>query len=372
VNSKRPAVLLVGDTLKLGGTEGQFVEIACGLNPARWDVRVACIRAEGPLRPRLEAAGIYPSSCSRGSFKSARLGLAIAALARQLRARQVQVVHSFDLYSNVLAIPAARLAGVPAVIASQRDLGDVRSRTQTFANHLALRAATAVLVNAEAIRAKLVSGGVVPSAKITVVRNGVDLTRFCGGARSKPPDSPWVIGTVANLRPEKGIEDFLGAAALIAGAGVKASFVIWGDGPLRGPLELLARQLGVGDATHFAGLTKFAENALKSLDIFVLPPCSNEGFSNALLEAMAMGLPVVATRVGGNVEMIDHDRTGLLVSPGQPEELAGAFIRLIENPRHATQLGEHASNHVRSQYGMPRMLEAVERLYEGVLTRARG
>jgi L-malate glycosyltransferase len=372
VNSKRPAVLLVGDTLNLGGTEGQFVEIACGLDPVRWDVRVACIRAEGPLRPKLEAAGIYPSSCGRGSFKSAGLGLAIAALARQLRAHQIQVVHSFDLYSNVLAVPAARLAGVPAVIASQRDLGDVRPRAHTLANHLALRAARAVLVNADAIRTKLVNGGVVPSAKITVVRNGVDLTRFCGGARSKPPGSSWVIGTVANLRPEKGLEDLLGAAALVAGAGVKASFAIWGDGPLRGPLELLARQLGVGDVTHFAGATKSAEDALKTLDIFALPPCSNEGFSNALLEAMAMGLPVVATRVGGNVEMIDHDRTGLLVSPSQPAELAGAFIRLINDPRHASQLGERAANHVRSQYGMPRMLEAVERLYERVLRGARG
>ena len=158
----------------------------------------------------------------------------------------------------------------------------------------------------------------------------------------------------------------------VPGVRVGHTTLIWGDGPLRGPLELLARQLGVGDVTHFAGPTKLAENALKSLDIFVLPPCSNEGFSNALLEAMAMGLPVVATRIGGNVEMIDHDRTGLLVSPSQPEELAGAFIRLIENPGHATQLGERASNHVRSEYGMPRMLEAVERLYEGVLTRARG
>jgi len=180
-----------------------------------------------------------------------------------------------------------------------------------------------------------------------------------------------MIGTLANLRPEKGLDDFLRAAALIAGAGVKANFLIWGDGLLRGHLELLARELGVDGVTRFAGQTTLAQDALKGLDIFVLPPRSNEGFSNALLEAMAVGLPVVATRIGGNVEMIDHNRTGLLVSPSRPEELAGAINQLIEHPDHAIRLGEQASSYVRSEYGMPRMLEKLECLYGLVLAGVR-
>ncbi len=366
----RPPVLLVGDTLNLGGTEGQFVEVAIGLNPALWDVHVSCIRAEGPLRTKLEEAGLSPWTCGRGSFKSPRLGLAVASLVRYLRRHRVQLVHSFDLYSNVLAVTAARLAGVPAVIASQRDLGDVRSKGKRIANRFALRNATAVLVNTEAISSRLVETRVLHPSKITVIRNGIDLRRFPPKHRRDSCACGPVVGTLANLRREKGIDDLLRAAALITRAGTNARFVIWGDGPLRAELEGLASQLGLHQAVRFAGHTTSAQDALESLDIFVLPPTSNEGLSNALLEAMAVGLPVVATRMGGNSELISHDRTGLLVSAGQPEELAKAITRLIDEPALAARLGERASDHVRSEYNMAGMLVRLEDFYRQVLSGA--
>ena len=122
--SSHPSVLLMGDTLNFGGTEGQFVEVACGLPSARWDVDVACMRAEGPLRPRLEAAGLRPWSYGRGSLRSPRFIGGVRALARHLRERRVQIVHCFDFYSNVMGVPAARLAGVPVVIATGKLQGD--------------------------------------------------------------------------------------------------------------------------------------------------------------------------------------------------------------------------------------------------------
>src|SRR5690348_14115053 len=121
MSSGRPSVLLVGDTLNLGGTEGQLVELACRLDRLRWNVEVACVRPEGPLRSKLEGTGIQPWHCGPASFKSPGLLGAITALAWRMRTRGITVVHSFDFYTNILAVPAARLAGMHAVIASQRN-----------------------------------------------------------------------------------------------------------------------------------------------------------------------------------------------------------------------------------------------------------
>src|SRR5256712_7242491 len=98
----RPGILLIGDSLNVGGTEGQFVEVACGLDRSRWDVHVTCLRAVGPLRARLETAGIAVWSCGRESFKSPRCLLAVSGLVRYLRAHRIRLVQSFDFYSNIL------------------------------------------------------------------------------------------------------------------------------------------------------------------------------------------------------------------------------------------------------------------------------
>jgi hypothetical protein len=168
----RPSVLLLGDTLNLGGTEGQFAEVACGLDRSRWDLHVSCVRAEGPLRGRLEAAGLQPWSLGPSSFKSPGLAVAILRLAGYLRRHAVQLLHCFDFYSNIVGVPAARLARTPAVIASQRDMGDLRSRGQQSIHSMALGLATHILVNSEAIAARLAHTraarhgrlGVVPTA----------------------------------------------------------------------------------------------------------------------------------------------------------------------------------------------------------------
>src|SRR5262249_21176653 len=120
--SKRPSILLVGDTLAIGGTERQFTEIACGLARAGWDVRITCLRAEGPFRDYLKQSGIEPWSCGSGSLKSARIARDILKLARYIRRQRIDLVHSFDFYSNVYGVLAGRLAHTPVVLASQRNL----------------------------------------------------------------------------------------------------------------------------------------------------------------------------------------------------------------------------------------------------------
>jgi L-malate glycosyltransferase len=366
VSRFRPAVLLIGDTLNFGGTEGQFVEVACGLDRSRWDLDVACMRAEGPLRPRLEAVGVKPWTCGRGSFKSPRFALAIRALACHLRARQVRIVHCFDFYSNVLGVLAGRVAGVPAIIASQRDLGNLRPWHQQRIHAAMLRLASHVLVNSEATAERLARTHAARSGRLSVIRNGVDLSRFGPADSRTASDQAITIGTLANLRPEKGLLQLVEAAALVKPQAPEARFAVWGEGPLREALETRIRELGLTDMVVLHGSTRRPEEALRRCDVFVLPSLS-EACSNVLLEAMATGLPVVTTRIGGNPGLIEDGRSGLLVPAGEPKPLAAAIVKLLGSRGLAAELGAAARARALAEFGMGRMIEHMESLYRRAL-----
>jgi len=366
MSDARPSVLLMGDTLNFGGTEGQFVELACGLDRTRWDVDVACIRAEGPLRARLEAAGVHAWTCGRGSFKSPRLIGAIQALVRHLRARRVQIVHCFDFYSNVLGVLAARAARVPAIIASQRDLGNLRPWHEQRIHSAMLRLATHVLVNSDATAERLAGTHAGRSGRLSVVRNGVDLARFRpADSRRSGPDG-LTVGTLANLRPEKGLLQLVDAARLVREQAPAVRFSIWGEGPLRPVLEARIHSLGLDDTVRLHGTTREPEKALQSCDVFVLPSLS-EASSNVLLEAMATALPVVTTRIGGNPGIIEDGRTGLLVPAGEPRALAAAIGRFLTSPALASQVATAARARALAEFGMNRMIEHMEGLYRRTL-----
>ena len=362
----RPAVLLVGDTLNLGGTEGQLVELACRLDRSRWDVEVACVRPEGPFRPRLEAAGFQPWHCGPASFKSPRLLGAIVALARRMRARRIAVVHSFDFYTNILALPAARLAGVRAVIGSQRNLGNLRSPAQQMMHNLSLRLATHLHVNSDAVRERAVQSQGIRQERVTVIPNGVDLARFSPRTGTPRKGSGLVVGALSNLRPEKGLADLIRAVGMVRERWPDVRLVIWGEGPLRRELENLMAVLNLASSVALPGSTNVPEAALRDLDIFVLPSLS-EACSNGLMEAMATALPVVATSVGGNPGLAEDEITGLLVPPGDAPALAKAIIRLLENRALAAQLGEQARAHAHLTFGIERMVARTEALYARAL-----
>jgi glycosyltransferase involved in cell wall biosynthesis len=366
VTAGRPAVLLVGDTLNLGGTEGQLVELACRLDRSRWDVEVACVRPEGPLRPRLEGAGFEPWHCGPASFKSPRLLGAIEALARRIRTRGIALVHSFDFYTNMISLPAARLAGVRAIIGSQRNLGNLRPSAQQMMHNLSLRLATHVLVNSDAVKERVVQSQGIRPERVTVIPNGVDLARFSPRHGRPRNGSGLVVGALSNLRPEKGLADLVQAVGMVRDQCAEVRLVIWGEGPLRSELEGLVAALNLAASVALPGSTGVPEAALRDLDIFVLPSLS-EASSNGLMEAMATALPVVATSVGGNPGLVEDEITGLLVPPKDASALAKAIIRLVEDRALAAQLGEQARAHAELTFGMERMVARTEALYARAL-----
>lgn len=366
-----PRLFLLGDSLRLGGTEGQFAAIACGLNRSRWEIGVSCLRAEGPLRRRLEAAGIHPWSCGPGSLKSPRAALAVLRLARYLRMTRIRLLHSFDFYSNILGVLAGRLARVPVVVASQRDMGDLRPPFQRRAHRFILRLAHHVLVNSPAVADRLEQDRTLSPDRITVIPNGVDVTRFRPAADSRrPPGHRVTIGTLANLRPEKGIDDIVHAAAYVRDRYSNVRFIVWGDGPLHSHLERLIQAHDLGQWVDLRGGTEDPAAALRELDIFVLASHS-EACSNVLLEAMATRLAVIATNTGGNPALVEDEKTGLLVPPADPPGLAKAIVRLVEDPLLATGLAGRAFERVRSELTLTRMLDQLQAFYDWALAGSR-
>jgi L-malate glycosyltransferase len=364
----RPRILLLGDTLAIGGTEGQFVEVALRLPRERWDVRVACLRAEGPLRARLDTSGVPVSSLAGGPARAFGDAGRILALARRLRRERVALVHTFDYYSNVRGVLAARLART-RVIASQRDLGNLRPERQEGRQRLALRLADRVLVNSPAAANVVAHAARVRPERIALVPNGLDVVRFCPAPGPRSTDQV-MVGTLANLRPEKGVVELVEAAALLRDRCPEMRLILWGDGPLRPALERRIVELGLGGIVALRGRTDSPETALRELDIFVLASTS-EAQSNALLEAMATGLSVVATAVGGNPWTVEDERSGLLVPPDDPPALAKAIGRLVEDYTLRQEFGVRGRERARLEFAMDRMLTRLEALYGQVLDTSR-
>jgi len=243
-------------------------------------------------------------------------------------------------------------------IANRREIvtGD-KSPAKLRTQRLAYRAAHAVVANSSAAREQLAREGV-PLDRVRLIANGLDTRRFVPA--SPRPDIRRIV-MVANLRPEKGQDTLLAAAPRILARYPDASFTFVGDGPRREALETLTRALGITDRVRFMGESRDVARILAEHDLFVLPSRS-EAFPNALIEAMATALPVVATDVGGIPEVV-RPGSGLLVRPDDERALADAVLALMDDPAAAAALGRAARTDVERHYTIDRMVERFEQLY---------
>ena len=279
----------------------------------------------------------------------------------------IEVAQSFDFYTNLMLIPAARLAGVPAVIASQRQLGDLLTPMQRRIQNLVFRLADCVVCNSLAAADQLARDGV-SNTKLAVISNGLPPEAFQEAVPALPSE-PGVtrIGMIARMNERaKNHGLFLRAAAGVASRFPLAEFVLVGDGPFRKDWEQLAQQLGIGPRTHFLGERHDITLALAALDV-VVSPSRSESLSNTILEAMAAGRPVVATRVGGNSELVRDRETGLLVAPEDEHALANALETVLASPDLAREWGENARRIANANYTLDHARGRFEQLYMDLL-----
>ena len=358
-----PKLFLMTDSFETGGSERQFVALAQSLNQAAFDVKLGCIQRRGAFLGDLGRVPEFPVGGSLYGLNSLWTRL---RLAQYLRRSRVAIAHAFDFYTNLTLIPAAKLAGVPVVIGSQRQLGDLLSHSKSAAQAAVFRWCDVVVCNSQAAADRLVEQGLRKS-RVVVIGNGLTALAFGETVPALPRGKALLrVGMIARMNaPSKNHKVCLRAAARLRGRFPSLEFVLVGDGPLRPELEREAESLGLKNRAVFLGDRRDIAAVLASLDVSVLPS-SSESLSNAILESMAAGVPVVDSRVGGNPELVGADR-GMLVTPGDDKALADAIEVLLRDPAIRVALGANAKRFVQANFTVEQMRDRYEALYARLL-----
>jgi glycosyltransferase involved in cell wall biosynthesis len=357
---ERVAIAVVLTAFHPGGTERQMIELIRRLDRARFDVFVACFHREGAWLSKVEEAATEIVELPLRSFGAPSTFAVARRFQAWLRDRRITIVQACDRYSNIFALPAAAFARTPIRIGARRELAPPgQTRGHAALMKLAYRCAHRVVANSGGAARCLAADGV-DNTRIVQIPNGIDADDFSSPALGRTPP---VIATVANLRPGKGYDVLLRAAARVLTRRPDARFRIIGGGPLREPLLALATQLGIGHAVDFLGHRDDVPSLLADSSLFVFPSLT-EAFPNGLLEGMSAGLPIVASDAPGMNELIRHRENGLLVPAGDDPSLADAILALLDAPALAAELGRAARADVTTRYSFERMVASFEGLYE--------
>jgi glycosyltransferase involved in cell wall biosynthesis len=350
------------DRLGPAGTETQLVALIRHLNRKRVRPFLCLLDGEDEQSRCLEPddcpilrLGIRSLSHPRTLWQAWRL-------ARFLRRERIDIFQAYFPESTYLGVPVARLAGVSYVLRTRNNLGHWMTPTHQRLGRLLTRVATGTVANCAASRQAVLADERSPARSVVVLENGVDLERFRAIAPVSHNGRPRCVGALANLRPVKGLDVLLRAAALVGAAHPDVQFRVAGEGDERPSLEQLAAAQGLADRFGFLGSVADVPAFVGGLDVAVLSSWS-EGMSNAVLEYMAAGRPIVATAVGATTELIDDGVHGLLVPPGQPERLAGAIDALLRDPVRAARLGAAARRRVEERYSREAMVRTFEDFY---------
>jgi glycosyltransferase involved in cell wall biosynthesis len=357
-------VFLMVNSLETGGTERQFVEMVRAFRGNGTPLRLGCLLKKGPFARGLGELTEFPMGGSLYRWQSVRSRW---NLRRHLRETGVAVAHAFDFYTNLTLIPAARMAGIP-VIGSQRQIGDLLTPAQFWVQLAAFRLCDRVVCNSRAAAERLLQAGL-PKGKVVVIGNALPPEAFAETTPALPrAEGTLRIGMIARMNAEyKNHRGFLRAAKLLSKEISNVQFVIVGDGPLRPALEAEAANLSLQERVQFLGDRRDVPAVLRSLDACVVPSAS-ESLSNVMLESMAAGIPVVATSVGGNIEIGGNGRA-ILVLANDEQALAQGIARLLQNESLRSGMAREARDFVLSNYSVQHISQQYQELYTEVIAR---
>ncbi len=356
-------VLYVIDKMVRAGAQRHLRQLISGLDPARFQAVVCCLLEKGPWGKELEGEGTVVDSLGLRNIMGPRFFRAIAGVRGEIRRHRISVVHSYLFAANIIAPPAGFLSGIP-VITSRRDTGFWKKDRHLLAHRAVNPLSFKITANSGAVVTYLLRREKVRPEKIVLVHNGIEVSPGGAAVRLPDPGETIKIGTLGNIRPVKGLEYLLEAAARLPGE-IPWELQVGGrvlDRRYHERLRELGRKLGLEGRLIFRGEIENPDSFLRKMHIFVLPSVA-EGFSNALLEAMAAGRAVIATTVGANPEAIADGESGFLVPAGDSAALADRLAELLRNPALLPELGEAARRRVAAEFSAARMCAKMEELY---------
>jgi L-malate glycosyltransferase len=372
---RRRKVFHLVDSLHLGGTETQAVELALRMPVSEYEITLGCLHAQGPLLDKLKGSAVMVREFfPKGGLDSPAGIYQLARLTAFFRREKFDVVHTHDLWSNLMGVPAARLAGVPAIISSRRDLAHFDwylGRKRVWLRRIQ-NLSNVVLANATPIRDALIAEDGFAPEKLRVIHNGVDTAKFQRGKRDRERLFPGVgnaklVVLVGNMHTDvKGHPWLIAAVPAVLQEFPTTRFVFAGEGDSRPAFEGQVTKAGLQASVAFLGRRSDIPDVLASCDIAVLPSRA-EGLPNAVLEYMAAGLPTVASRVGGNAELVEDGVTGLLVPPEDSQALSGAFLRLLRDPALAREIAANGQRLAVENFSFERLIREVDQLYTELL-----
>ncbi|WP_243361540.1 glycosyltransferase [Fundidesulfovibrio terrae] len=357
----RKRILQVVYSLGVGGSEMVARDIALGLTQLGWENAVCALEQDGALRHELENAHIktFVSGRTGGVWKT------MLEVFRIIRTVKPDIVHTHHLYELFYAWPGAVVSGAKIIHTEHERFSLEPIHKRVMLRVLAALCSMVTVVN-EDVENFLLTKVRIPKKRIALIRNGVDVKRISNAEEVRESlgldaDKP-VVGIVARLESEKDHHMLLRAFALVVAAVPDAQLLVIGEGSLRRGLESLAESLGIQDNVHFLGVRRDIPELMKSLDVAVLSSKA-EGLPLCILEAMAAGKPVVATRVGGIPDVVRDGHTGLLVQPGSETDMARAIITLLTDDSLRERYGLEGQQTVTKDYNASRALDRYIGLY---------
>ena len=350
-----------------GGAEQALVRLVRGLDRGRWEPAVFCLDGHGALADELTADGIGVECLGANHWSNI---LVVLRLARELRRFQPAILQTFLFHANLAGRIAAQWAGISKVVCGIR-VAEKRSRVPLWLDCWTSRLVTTNVCVSQAVADFSISHARLQPEKVVVIPNGVDVRRF---ADARPanlqslgiPAGSRTFLTVGRLDFQKGLPDLVEAAALVVPRFSEVHFLLVGEGPDRAAIERLISEKGLAGRMHLAGWRPDIPELLAAGFGLVLSS-HWEGMPNVLLEAMAAGLPVVATQVEGTSELVIDGQTGVLVPAKTPPALADGIKRLLADPASAKALGAAGRDRVTAEFSWERMVAQYEKLYESLI-----
>jgi sugar transferase (PEP-CTERM/EpsH1 system associated) len=355
-------VVHVVSTLGIGGQEMVILSLIRHMDRARYTPHVLCLHDRGPLAERIEALGVPVDVIGAHGVGLLEMG---RRLARRLRELRPDIVHTHNPAPHQAAAVARLITRFPALVHTKHGRNNFPTRTRRWAEQLAGKM-TDMVVPVSTDAAEVASRvDRVPDRKLRVIQNGIEVLGVAQATPLPPGRAPRAVH-VARLNRIKDQGTLLRATRAVADALPGFTLDIVGDGPMHADIHALATELGLDEVVRFHGFRDDVGTILASADLFVLSSLS-EGISITLLEAMAAGLPVVATDVGGNREVVLPGETGMLVPVGDHAALGDAMLAVLTDPALARTMGAAGYTRVAATFAIDRTVHAYEAIYRELL-----